>query len=155
MCAAKDDYLIKDLHCILQAQPAEHERTQVVMGERSIEVLRVPPHLQSIPLDVSFERVMEQLQQVPSCHSEPDGWFVWTGFYDEVFWSVRGQMTDNGQKMLFVELKGDCPASMVRSLSQMLGGGERPLMFQLPGQGVFLTQETFYQLHSAESPASG
>ena len=106
------------------------------VGSSRLTALQVPAAQQALPLDVSFEELLQQLEQVPSCHTEPDGWFVWTGYVADEFWSLNGQLTDNGERLLLVELKGDCPPSVLATLQSWLG--KRPLMLQLPQAGLFL-----------------
>ena len=107
--------------------------------------MQVRPNQQAEALDVSFEEVLGDLEK-QNCFAEPDGSFVWAGSQNGEIWRLSGQLTDNGERMLFAEIKGECPIAVFESVETILSRGDRTLMFQLPRQGVFVDRATFLQL---------
>ncbi|MFO1062338.1 MAG: hypothetical protein U0892_00510 [Pirellulales bacterium] len=69
-------------------------------------------------LPVSFERLIEQLQVLPRMFVELDGSFVWTGTIVETCdtWQLDGMIYDDGDRVLYIELKGCCTAEEWRQL---------------------------------------
>ncbi len=93
---------------------------------------------------VSFDDVLAELAQLPRLFIEPDGSFVWRGRdNDGDAWQVDGNLIDRGEALDYLELKGSCPAERLDEILRPLGWPDRPLLFQLPRQGVFLTEEEF------------
>ncbi|MEM8677867.1 MAG: hypothetical protein AAGF97_00800 [Planctomycetota bacterium] len=153
MCAAEDG-LIQNLHCFLQARPKEAVEIPLQVGTTTVQALRVPTAQPPLPLEIGFEELLEQLQANPNCHTEPDGWFAWTGYAGEIFWSLSGQLTDDGQRMRLVELKGDCPPATLATLQEMLSPQQQPLMIQLPQVGLFFDAHHFTTYRQAIAQAS-
>ncbi len=96
-----------------------------------------------MPMPVSFEQAADRLQELPRMFFEPDGSFVWVGDEQGQRWQVDGQLTDRDGRLLFVELKGDCPANQFDQLLAAFGWPATPLIFQLTRHAVFLDEADF------------
>lgn len=95
------------------------------------------------PMPVSFEQAADRLQELPRMFFEPDGSFVWVGDEQGQRWQVDGQLTDRDGRLLFVELKGDCPANRFDQMLAAFGWPATPLIFQLTRHAVFLDEAEF------------
>jgi hypothetical protein len=96
-----------------------------------------------MPMPVSFEQAADRLQELPRMFFEPDGSFVWVGDEQGQRWQVDGQLTDRDGRLLFVELKGDCPANQFDQLLAAFGWPATPLIFQLTRHAVFVDEADF------------
>jgi len=106
------------------------------------------------PLAVSFDAALAELGSLPRLFIEPDGSFVWRGVSnDGEAWQVDGNLIDRGEVLDFVELKGACPSERLDEVLRMLGWPALQLTFQLPRQGVFLTEEAFRRQAAAPAGA--
>jgi hypothetical protein len=95
-------------------------------------------------LTVTFDAVLARLELLPRLFIEPDGSFVWRGNTDDgQDWQLDGNLIDRGDLLDYVELKGTCPSERLDEILQALDWPEEPLSFQLPRQGVLLTEEEF------------
>ncbi len=98
------------------------------------------------PLAVTFDEVATRLAALPRMFIEPDGSFVWRGTADAgQTWQIDGNLTDRGEVLDHVELKGTCPAERLDEILRTLGWPETRVAFQLPRLGQFLTEEAFRQ----------
>ena len=95
------------------------------------------------PLTVRFDDVLAELEKLPRLFIEPDGSFVWRGSADGQDWQVEGNLIDRGERLDYVEIKGCCPTEGLDDILRTLGWPLAALAFQLPRQGVFLTEEEF------------
>src|SRR5262245_46963979 len=94
------------------------------------------------PLSVSFETALVQLGQLSRLYIEPDRSFVWRGMAEDGYqWQVDGNLIGRGQVLDRVELAGQCPNERLDDILRTLGWPEEPPTFQLPRQGLFLTEE--------------
>lgn len=96
------------------------------------------------PLSVSFESAAAALETIPRLYFEPDGSFVWVGDQegDRTAWQLDGQLHDRGETLDYVELKGSCSRSSLRSLWDHLRPGDEVLVFHLVRPGVFVDEAT-------------
>ena len=104
-----------------------------------------------LPLDVTFEQAVEALEQLPRMFCEPDGSFVWVSAHaDTPAWQVDGMLYDRDNRLLYVDLKGECPAGSFDMLLRCFGAPPKCVMFQLVRQAVFLDEATFRRYASGE-----
>jgi len=128
----------------VHAQPSEplaHSRLE--LGGHVFEALIVPPGVAGTPLAVSFEEACAGLDRLEQLLIEPDGAFVWRGSRDETHWQVDGVLYDRAAKLIYVELKGTCPASRFDQLLSIFGWPQTPLIFQLIREAAFLDEANF------------
>ena len=95
------------------------------------------------PLPIGFDDVLNQLNTLPRLYAEPDGSFVWTSPQENTRWQVNGNLYERNDSVLFVEIKGSCPAS---EFDQLLAGflpDEKACVVQLTRPAVFVTVEVF------------
>lgn len=110
---------------------------------RELAVLEVPPGALGRGFDRSFEEVAELLGRFERMFFEPDGSFVWVAAANEPNWQLDGVVYDRDGRVLYVDLKGACPAPRLDQLLTVLGWPDVPVMFQLVREAVFLDEATF------------
>ena len=76
-------------------------------------------------------------------YMRPDGSFVWVSSHDESSWQVDGNLYDKNGQLLFVDLKGTCPAEPFDRLLAALTASIGRFMFQLTREAVFLDDAEF------------
>jgi hypothetical protein len=132
-------------HAILHALPphAGALGEPITMDGTDFIALRVVEQMTQTPFAVTFEQVCERWNKLPRMFLEPDGWFLYTGQVGSRDWQVEGQLTDRAERLLFVQLKGSCPAEVLDNLLSACGWPETSVMFQLVRQAVFLDESTF------------
>jgi hypothetical protein len=135
-----------DVHAQPPTPPA---RSQLVLGGHALETLIIPPGLAGTPLAVSFEEACAGLNRLEQLLIEPDGSFVWSASHGEPHWQVDGVLYDRAQKLIYVELKGTCPAARFDQLLAIFGWPATPLMFQLVREAAFLDEPNFRRQASA------
>jgi hypothetical protein len=74
---------------------------------------------------------------------EPDGSLVWTSEVERPAWQVDGHLYDRADHLLFVELKGACPADRFDQLLVALDWPQVSLVFQLVREAVVLPESEF------------
>jgi hypothetical protein len=116
-----------------------------------IETLAVRPEMLSTPMGVSFEQAAESLSALARLYVEPDGSFVWVSPASEGAWQVDGQLYDRGGRLIFVDLKGSCPAAQFDQLLSTLGWPQTPLIFQLVLHALFLDEAEFRRFSAGTS----
>jgi len=100
--------------------------------------------LLSEPFELSFEDAVERISHWPRMLVEPDGSFVWVSSSgEEMPWQVDGNLYDREERLLVVDLKGECPRAPFDQLLTALGWPQTPLLFQLTREAVFLGEEDF------------
>ncbi|MCC6509184.1 MAG: hypothetical protein IT423_08760 [Pirellulaceae bacterium] len=68
-----------------------------------------PPQA-GVPLSISWERALANLELLPRMFAEPDGSFLWSGHDERVGpWQLEGTLFDDGQVVRRIELVGNCP----------------------------------------------
>ncbi len=95
------------------------------------------------PLPIVFDDVLNQLNTLPRLYAEPDGSFVWTSPQENIRWQVNGNLYERNDRVLFVELKGSCPASKFDQLLACFLQDEKACVVQLTRPAVFVTPEIF------------
>ena len=95
------------------------------------------------PLPIGFDDVLKQLNTLPRLYAEPDGSFVWTSPHENIRWQVNGNLYERNDRVLFVELKGSCPASEFDQLLACFLQDEKACVVQLTRPAVFVTPEIF------------
>ncbi len=95
------------------------------------------------PLPIGFDDVLNQLGSLPRLYAEPDGSFVWTSSQENMRWQVNGNLYERNDRVLFVELKGSCPASEFDQLLACFLPDEKACVVQLTRPAVFVTAEVF------------
>jgi hypothetical protein len=117
---------------------------EIDLGGRKVRPLRVVPEsLGATTMECSFETAVARLGRLPRLYCEADGSFVWASPQGETAWQVDGNLYDRNERLLFVDLKGTCPAEQFDRLLTALGWPETPLMFQLTREAVFLDEGEF------------
>jgi hypothetical protein len=151
-------------HVTIHARPAEAAIGPTIeIGGRQLTTLAVPHDARSQPFGIAFEEVVSRLNQLERMFSEPDGSFVWTSPAgsgrvsprlaarlgetrprdDEPTWQLDGNLFDRNGRLLFVDLKGNCPAEEFDRLLSAVGWPQTPLVFQLVREAVFLDEAEF------------
>ena len=97
----------------------------------------------STPLSIGFDDVLNQLGNLPRLYAEPDGSFVWTSPQENTRWQVNGNLYERNDSVLFVEIKGSCPASEFDQLLACFLSDEKACVVQLTRPAVFVTVEVF------------
>ncbi len=97
----------------------------------------------STPLSIGFDDVLNQLGNLPRLYAEPDGSFVWTSPQENTRWQVNGNLYERNDRVLFVEIKGSCPASEFDQLLACFLSDEKACVVQLTRPAVFVTVEVF------------
>ena len=108
----------------------------------------------STPLPIGFDDVLNQLGNLSRLYAEPDGSFVWTSPHDHARWQVNGNLYEKNDNILFVELKGFCPASEFDQLLACFLPDEKACVVQLTRPAVFVTVEVF-RTHAAARGQAG
>jgi hypothetical protein len=108
--------------------------------------------LSTTTMSCTFEAARAKLEGLPRMFCEPDGSFVWVSPQAAPPWQVDGNLYDRNERLLFVDLKGSCPADEFDRFLSALGWPATRLMFQLTREAVFLEEAEFRRY--AESDAS-
>jgi hypothetical protein len=129
----------------VHAQPAGATAgPEYQLAGRAVRTLRIEPaELATTTFACSFEAAAERLARLPRMYCEPDGSFVWGSAQGEPAWQVDGNLYDQGERLLFVDLKGTCPADQFDRLLSTLGWPEQRVVFQLTREAVFLDEAEF------------
>ena len=129
----------------IQARPAEAaDGESVELRGASYRLLVIRPDmLTAAVLPVTFEQAEASLAALPRMFIEPDGSFVWVADDTPRSWQVDGNLYDRDGRLLYVEVKGSCPAATFDRLLRTLGWPEVPLMFQLVREAVYLDEAGF------------
>jgi hypothetical protein len=109
----------------------------------TFSTLDIPPAALSIPFGISFEEAAERLSQLPRSCVEPDGSFFYGSAQGEPPWQVDGNLFDRNGRLLFVDLKGDCPPEEFDRLLAAIGWPDTRLAFQLVREAVLLEEAEF------------
>jgi hypothetical protein len=124
--------------------PGAAEGDEIEVGGRKVRALRIAPDaLSSTTMACSFEAACARLGELERLYCEGDGSFVWASPQGEPPWQVDGNLYDRNERLLFVDLKGTCPAEQFDRLLTALGWPQTPLVFQLTREAVFLDEAEF------------
>jgi len=114
------------------------------LGDGEWRTLEVSPAaVPEVRFDCSFESAAERLSQLDRMYCEPDGSFVWVSAQNELSWQVDGNLYDRDDRLIFVDLKGSCPAEEFDHLLRCLGWPETPVVFQLVREAVWFDEAEF------------
>jgi len=102
-----------------------------------------PAMLAASVFPLTFEQAEAALAALPRMFIEPDGSFVWVADGGERSWQLDGQMYDRDGHVLYVEVKGNCPADAFDRLLRAFGWPDVPLVFQLIREAVYLDEAGF------------
>lgn len=117
---------------------------EIEIAGRKARVLTIAPEaLSTTTMERSFEAARARLSELERFYCEADGSFVWASPQGEPAWQIDGNLYDRNERLLFVDLKGTCPAEEFDRLLAALGWPETPLMFQLTREAVFLDEAEF------------
>jgi hypothetical protein len=121
---------------------------EIVRGENSYPTLSVPSAALAATFPLTFEVVAAALADFERMYIEPDGSFVWVSSTADLSWQVDGVLYDRDDRLLFIDLKGSCPAEDFDRILKACGWPETPVMMQLTRDAVFVDEETFRELTS-------
>ena len=131
-------------HVVIHTQPdtASTGAPEPIDGQ-IYQPLRVTADMLQVSFPVSFERASADLAALPRMFIELDGSLVWVAGDGERDWQVDGVLYDRNGRLLYVELKGQCPKDEFERLLRALGWPGTSLMFQLVHEAVYLTEAEF------------
>lgn len=137
----------------VHAQPVEAgPGPRVRIGNVEFATLDIPRAvLGQAAIACTFEEAVRALSDLPRMYCEPDGSFVWVSSQGEPRWQVDGNLYDRDGQLVFVDLKGTCPANEFDRLLTAFGWPGTKLMFQLVHEAIFLAEPEFRQNAEAES----
>ena len=116
----------------------------IELAGRQVRTLQIAPAtLSTTTFGCSFEAAQARLADLERMFIEADGSFVWTSPHDGPAWQVDGNLYDRNEQLLFVDVKGVCPAEQFDRLLTAFGWPATPVMFQLVRQAVFLDESEF------------
>jgi hypothetical protein len=124
------------------AQATEGERVELGSAVYRPLVIR-PAMLAGAVFPVTFEQAEAALAGLPRLFIEPDGSFVWVADDTRRSWQVDGNLYDRDGRLLYVEVKGSCPAAAFDQLLRAVGWPDVPLVFQLVREAVYLDEAGF------------
>ena len=135
----------------------------IELAGRSVAALEILREALAHPFGVSFETAVERLNAIDRLFIEPDGSFVWSSPQNRETretgaaprWQVDGNLFDRNGRLLFVDLKGSCPAEEFDRLLTALGWPETALVFQLVREALFLAEPEFRRWASENRSAVG
>ena len=130
------------------------EKRSIELATGTFEALVLQPRQVTEPMSICFEDACARLADLPQMFVEPDGSFVWTSPQSESRWQVDGVMYDRSDRLLFVDLKGACPAERFDALLRAFGWPETPMVFQLSREAVYLGEVEFRRFAAMRATAS-
>ena len=106
--------------------------------------LRVPAERQTALWAISFEEASDALSSLPRMFIEPDGALLWVSASgEEPSWQLDGNLWDRADRLMAVELKGQCPESAWDIFLRRLGWPDAPVMIRLVREALFVDQAEF------------
>lgn len=140
-------------HVTVHARPraASQGPELLLSGVRIRSLAAAPAELAGQSLECTFEEAYGRLESLPRMYLEPDGSLIWTSETGQPAWQVDGQLYDRAERLLYVELKGNCPAEQFDRLLLALDWPRVTLVFQLAREAVLLDEEEFRRWASAKS----
>jgi hypothetical protein len=139
-------------HLTIHARPeCEIARRPAVVRLREVSVLELPSHWLTSVLPVSFEHVVQRLEQLPRLFIEPDGSFIWIGPRGPEQWTIDGQLHDSAQGLMTVELKirGTQPA--IDDVLRCLDWPATRIVWQLVREGIYVDHDSLCRLFDLPS----
>jgi hypothetical protein len=140
-----------------------HPRPPQASAGESVEIAGLKVATLNIPAEVlhetapwcSFETAETRLAALPRMFIEPDGSFVWVAGEGEPGWQVDGNLYDRHEQLLYVELKGACPAPAFDRLLGALEWPRTPLMFQWTHEALLMDEAEFRRLAEQRGETAG
>jgi hypothetical protein len=129
--------------------PTVTDGDEITLSGQAVRTLSVPQEALATPFAVSFEEAGAALANLERLFFEPDGSFVWASPRDDAYWQIDGNLFDRAGRLLFVDLKGSCPADQLDRLLSAFGWPATPVMFQLVREAVFLDDGEFRRFAGA------
>ncbi|HEV3138676.1 MAG TPA: hypothetical protein VGZ26_12245 [Pirellulales bacterium] len=124
--------------------PGATAGASIELNGRTVSTLHVDREaLSTTTMDCTFEAARTRLELLPRMFCEADGSFVCVSRQGAPAWQVDGNLYDRNERLLFVDLKGTCPAEELDRFLTALGWPETRLMFQLTREAVFLDEAEF------------
>ena len=131
-------------HVTVHALPPDTPRGEpIVLSGGEFRPLALASNQLSTAYPITFEQTYAQLQLLDRMDCEPDGYFVWVGGQENNRWQIDGHLFDRDERLLYVELKGECPQEQFDELLTTLSWPETPLVFQLVREAVILDEQEF------------
>ncbi len=129
----------------IQIRPAEAAKGESVELRGAVyrPLVIHPAMLAAAVFPVTFEQAEAALAALPRLFIEPDGSFVWVADDAQGSWQIDGHLYDRNGRLLYVEVKGRCPAAAFDHLLHALSWPDVPLMFQLVREAVYLDEADF------------
>lgn len=139
-------------HATIHALPSEVAAgpPAALAGENFATLAVAPEALGATTFECSFETAAAALAKLERMYCEPDGSFVWVSSQAGPLWQVDGNLYDRAERLLFVDIKGSCPAEEFDRLLTCLGWPRTPVMFQLVHEAVLLEEAEFRRWASSE-----
>ena len=131
-------------HVTVHALPPDTQHGEpIVLSNGEIRPLALASNQLSTAYPITFEQTYAQLLLLDRMDCEPDGYFVWVGGQENNRWQIDGHLFDRDERLLYVELKGECPQEQFDELLTTLSWPETPLVFQLVREAVILDEQEF------------
>jgi hypothetical protein len=133
------------LHAAPPDVPAGDRRA---LGDQVVAPLAIASNELDQPFAMTFEEASAALVELPRMFCEPDGYFVWTGgggTRDNTAdrWQIDGHLFDRSERLLYVLLKGACPAESFDDMLRAFGWPAASLLFQLQDESLVLEEADF------------
>lgn len=128
-----------------------HDNHEVVCQEvevdgHSVSVLQFDSTTPAAPFNVTFDDTASRLIELDRMYFEPDGSFVWVSEKGPSEWQLDGLLTDRGDKLMTIELKGSAPWTILATFLGVVGWPQREVVFQDMHRGLFYATDSFRQL---------
>lgn len=120
-------------------------RTAVAYTDRMGDwpTLSIPRDEAAMPMQVAGDDCLAALARLERAFVEPDGSFVWRGEHGDRGWQVDGTIHERDGRVLFAELKGNCPEQEFDRLLAAFGWPAQGVAMQLLREGIWLEEATF------------
>jgi hypothetical protein len=137
---------MREFHATLRPFPeGVAEEIKATWNQLEVQALRVPTQANAMSFELSYEELSDRLNRIDRLHLEPDGSFVWVNAVD-VKQRINGQITDNGKRVMFIEMRGCCVRSGMEPIVRQLGWPEVAVSFQLQPEALLVDGEQFLSL---------
>ena len=136
---------MRPFHIAVHAMPGPIEPGDLfAVGSSRLRSLRVPVDRQTALWAISFEEAGNALSSLPRMFIEPDGALLWVSAHgEEPRWQLDGNLWDRAERLMAVELKGQCPEAAWDELLHRLGWPDAPVMIRLVREAFFVDQAEF------------
>jgi hypothetical protein len=129
----------------LHVLPASAEPgPEVNIGGHEFSTLEIAPTLRNEPFAIGFDGAVARLSALRRMFVEPDGSFVWVNSDPgQPSWQLDGNLYDQCDRLVFVELKGQCPLAAFDQFREAVALPPNGYMVQLLRHAVFLAGPEF------------